>query len=364
MKRFSGFFLAVFFAGCAAAAQLPAAPANAPSPRQPLVVGIKVAPPFVIRNPDGSYSGISVDLWRQIAAAHGWKYRFVQTNLEGLLDDTRSGQFDVGVGAVTVTAQRELLFDFSHPFYTTGFGIAVPKHHGTAWFAVLKKFVSWQFLSVILTLALLLLVVGFIVWLFERRHNPEMFGGKPHHGIGSSFWWAAVTMTTVGYGDLAPRTLGGRIVGLVWMFAGVIIISSFTASITTSLTINQLPGAIQGPRDLVGQTVAVLPNSTAAAYLREHHITARDYPGMEQALAAVVAGQADAVVYDAPILRYYVHKDFSGKLGVLPVTFERQDYALVMPLASPLRKPIDQQLVKIIQSPQWQDVLGKYLGSQ
>ncbi|MGH8128378.1 MAG: transporter substrate-binding domain-containing protein [Gammaproteobacteria bacterium] len=351
------------FAVTAFAAATTTAPAASSSHRS-LIVGVKVAPPFVIKNTDGSYSGISIELWRRIAAARGWKYRFEQTDLEGLLAGTRSGKFAVGVGAVTVTAKREQALDFSHPFYTTGFGIAVPQQHGTDWFAVLKNFFSWQFLSVILILGAVLLAVGFLVWLFERRRNPDMFGGKSHHGIGSSFWWAAVTMTTVGYGDLAPRTLGGRIVGLVWMFAGVIIISSFTAAIATSLTVNRLSGSIQGPNDLARRTVAVLPDSTAAAYLHNNRIAAEDYSTMQKALAAVAGKQVDAMVYDAPILRYYVHKDFQSRLSVLPATFKRQDYALIMPLSSPLRKSINEQLVKIIQGPQWQNVLDEYLGRQ
>lgn len=342
-----------------------ALPATTTAPQhRSLVVGIKVAPPFVVKNSDGSYGGISVDIWREIAAANGWKFKFEQADLQALLDGTRTGRFDVGVGAVTVTPERESAFDFSYPFYATGLAIAVPRHHGTGWIAVVKKFFSWQFVSVVLTLGLLLLAFGFVVWLFEQRRNPEMFGGKPHQGIGSSFWWAAVTMTTVGYGDLAPRTLGGRVVGLIWMFVGVIVISSFTASITSSLTVNQLPGGLQGPKDLASQTVAVLPDSTAAEYLSDHHIVAKDYPNIDKALAAVVAKRADAVVYDAPILRYYVHQDFSTEISVLPATFERQDYALILPLDSPLRKPVDLQLIKIIQSPQWKSLLARYLGSQ
>lgn len=329
----------------------------------PIVVGVKVAPPFIIKRPDGTYGGISIDLWRQIAAALHLRYRFREASLQGLLDKTKKGQFAIGLGAITVTASREDVLDFSHPFYTTGLGIAVPIRHTTAWVEVLRKLFSWQFVSIILLLAGLLLAVGLLVWMFERRRNPDMFGGKPSRGIGESFWWAAVTMTTVGYGDVVPRTLGGRIVGLIWMFAGVIVISSFTAAIATSLTINSISQAIRSPADLRHRVVATIADSTSARYLAFHHITARDYPDMRAALQAVADNRVDAIVYDTPILRYYVNKSFANRLKVLPGTFERQDYALAMPLDSKLRKPINEQLVKIIQSPGWQRVLETYLGS-
>ncbi|HET7308378.1 MAG TPA: transporter substrate-binding domain-containing protein [Gammaproteobacteria bacterium] len=334
------------------------------STQPPLIVGIKVAPPFVIKNTDGTYSGISVELWKRIAKNLGWQYQFRQTDLDGLLQGTEGGRYVVGIGAVTVTAEREQHLDFSHPFYTSGLGIAVTQHHGMGWLNVLQNFFSLAFLSVIGILALLLLIAGFLVWLFERKRNPEMFGGRAHQGIGTSFWWAAVTMTTVGYGDVAPRTLGGRIVGLIWMFTGVIVISSFTASIATSLTVGHLSGSIQGPQDLQSHTVAVVPDSTAAAYLKANRINAQGFADVPQTLAAVAAGRVDAAVYDAPILSFYVHRKFSGQLSVLPHTFERQDYAFIMPLGSQLRKPINEQLVKVIQSPGWQNVLNDYLGKQ
>lgn len=359
-----GAVLLLIGAALAVPAPSPAASPAPPAAQQPLTVGIKVAPPFVIKNGDGSYTGISVELWQQVADKLGWQYRFVQTDLQGVIAGTRSGRFDVGVGAVTVTAEREQFLDFSHPFYTSGLGIAVPQQDGMGWLNVLRNFFSWQFLSIVVILALLLAGVGFVVWLFERKHNPEMFGGKARQGIGSSFWWAAVTMTTVGYGDLAPRTLGGRIVGLIWMFTGVIVISSFTASIATSLTIGHLSGSIQGPKDLRNRTVATVPGSTAAGYLQRNQIQAHTYSDVGDALAALARDEVDAVVYDAPILRYYIHQNYADRLGVLPQTIERQDYALIMPRGSKLRKPINKELVGVIQQPAWPPILNRYMGPE
>ncbi len=355
---------------CVVLLGLVAAPARAQSasrtpssPDRTLVVGTKEAPPFSFKRPDGSWTGISVELWRAIAAELGYRYELKETDLPGLIDGVHSGRFDAAVAALTVTPERESELDFTHPFHVSGLAIAVAGHQGAAWTSVAGKFLSLSFLKVVLALGGLLLIVAILVWLFERRQNPEQFGGPAAHGIGASFWWSAVTMTTVGYGDKAPRTLGGRLVALVWMFAALIVVSSFTAAIAASLTLGALQGDVRGPDDLPRARIGSVPASTSAQYLDWRQLPFRAYGTPEAALAGLSSGEVDAVVYDAPILRYLVRQRFGGALQVLPGAFERQYYGIALPTGSPLREPINQVLLRRIAMPEWQSLLQRYLGS-
>lgn len=344
------------------------APAQAqlPEVRTPLIVGTKIAPPFAMKGPDGKWTGISIKLWEDLAGQLKLDYRYQELSLEDLLSGVRSNSLDVAVAAITVTSDREREMDFTHPFYITGLGIAVsnPNGGGAPWLAVLRRVLSPQFLAVIGLLALLLIGVGFMIWLFERRRNAEHFGGKPLHGIGSGFWWSAVTMTTVGYGDKAPRTFGGRLIALIWMFTGIIIISSFTAAITSALTVSKLGSPIRGPADLAGIRVAAIADSTGELYLKGRQISYQQYPDALEALRALDEARVDAVVYDAPILKYLAKEEFPGSIVVLPKTFARQDYAIAVPEGSPLRETLDRVLEKKIRSPQWQEVLNHFLGPE
>ncbi|HID30477.1 MAG TPA: transporter substrate-binding domain-containing protein [Desulfobacterales bacterium] len=327
-----------------------------------LIVGTKEAPPFAMKSADGTWTGISIDLWRQIATDLNLKYELRETDLKGLLDGVASGSLDVAVAALTITPEREEAFDFTHPFHATGLGIAMAWKAGNPWVAVLKRVFSPTFLKVVVTLSVLLLAVGMLVWWFERKTNPQQFGGGPAKGIGSAFWWSAVTMTTVGYGDKAPVSLAGRVVALIWMFGGIIMISGFTAAIASSLTVAQLESPVKGPGDLSKVRVGTITNSTAASYLRDKRIGYQTYQTAPEGLQAVAEGKIQALVYDAPLLRYLINQGFKGSLQVLPNTFLRQDYGIALPPRSALRETVNRVLLQKISEPAWQDTVYKYLG--
>jgi ABC-type amino acid transport substrate-binding protein len=327
-----------------------------------IIVGTKEAPPFAIKIDEATWKGISIDLWRRIAAELNLEYEFRELDLKGLLDGVANGSLDAAVAALTMTSEREKLLDFTHPFHTTGLGIAVASAQGSHWPTVLKKLFSGVFAKAVATLVALLLVVGLLVWWFERKRNPAQFGGGTAAGIGSGFWWSAVTMTTVGYGDKAPVTLGGRLVALIWMFVSLAIASVFIATITASFTVLQLESTVQGAEDLPKVLVGTLEHSTSESYLRDHRITFLVYRTAVEGLLALSEGSIEAFVYDEPMLRYLVNRDFKGDLEVLPGTFERQDYGIALQVGSPLREPINRVLLQKIVETEWQDTLYNYLG--
>ncbi len=77
----------------------------------------------------------------------------------------------------------------------------------------------------IVSTALIVLVGGLIVWVFDNRDFPD---------YGTALWYALQTVTTVGYGDKVPTTIIGRLVGAVVMIVGVALIAIITAAITST----------------------------------------------------------------------------------------------------------------------------------
>lgn len=325
-------------------------------------VAVKEAAPFAIKADDGSWTGISVELWSQIATSLDFEYELTETDLDGAIKGIAADRFDVAVGAFTVTAERERILDFSHPFHASGLGVAVPAKHGMGWTALLSRMLSKQFLAALGSLVLFLFAGGALLWLFERKSPSRAFGESDAAGLGNAFWWAAVTMTTVGYGDLAPRTIGGRIVGLVWMFLGVITISFFTASIASVLTLSTLDGRVNSPRDLRNVRVLTVADSTSEQYLRRTGISASTAASLADALDSATNEKFDAVVYDAPLLKYLVSEKYGDTLTVLPFTFSPQDYAFALQTGSPLRERINHEILEIVPQESWESTLRRYFG--
>lgn len=339
---------------CAFALGAPAAQA------EPLTVALREEAPFAFRGESGEWQGIAVDLWNQIAEKNGTEFRYEVHPLADMLDALESGEVDVGVAALTISADREKRFDFTQPFMPSSLVIAA-KAEPRGWWHTIKGFISLPFLSAAGALAAVLLAFGFLVWVFERKKNDE-FGGKAIEGIGAGFWWSAVTMTTVGYGDKSPKTLGGRIVGLVWMFAAIIIISGFTAAIASSLTMNSLRTGIESLSDLRSAEVGVIEASSGAGFLDDEKIDFRDYDSSGELVAALASGEINAAVHDEPILKYALKEQGVENVKILPDRLRLESYAFGLKEDSGLLEPINRALLEIVQGDDWPDTVYSYLG--
>ena len=326
-----------------------------------MLVATREVPPFAFRSREGEWTGVVIELWRQIADELNLRFEYRNTDIDEMTSGLSEGRYGAAVAALTMTAEREAQFDFTHPFYNGGLGIAVKDEQTSPWLGVARRILSLRFLEALLALVVLLLAVGLVVWFVERRRNSGQFGGSATEGIGAGFWWSAVTMTTVGYGDKAPVTVAGRLVALVWMFASIIVISSFTAAIASALTVSQLEAGIAGPEDLPGLRVGVLAESTSEAYLNDRDVRTVAFETAPKALDALEKGVIDAVVYDAAILRYWVNRAPRGKgLHVLTREFAPQEYAIGLPADSVLREPINQIILRETNSREWHQRLSKY----
>ena len=127
-------------------------------------------------------------------------------------------------------------------------------------------------------------------------------------------------------------------------------------------TVAHLEVPIKGPQDLPKVRVGAVANTTGETYLKDHRIAYTSNSSASEGLRSIQEGLIEALIYDAPILRYRIHHEFQGDLEVLPHTFQREDYGIALPRSSSLREPINRVLLEKIQGRPWEDILHQYFG--
>lgn len=307
--------------------------------------------PFSFKE-NGKIVGFSIDLWEEIAREMDLNYEFVFVeNVVELLKTVRNGEADIGISATTITAEREAINDFSHSVFNSGLQIMVRAGNSSATkdiiSMVLKAILSPTLLYVIGIFVFILLVAAHFIWWFERGKNP-LFPESYLKGIWEGFWWAGVTITTVGYGDRTPQRPFGRAFALLWMFAGYFILASFTATITSIVTVKNLNSQITSIEDLNNKLVATgARQSTSGIYLEKMGIHAKHFLILSEAFKELENGNVDAVVYDAPVLKYYATHKARGKVEVVGRKFAEQNYGIVLNMDNAFRKQLNLNILKM-----------------
>jgi polar amino acid transport system substrate-binding protein len=340
-------------------------PLPAPSvTKQKLIVGLTLNPPFVIHEPDGSWTGISVELWQEVAKEIGLNYEYRETDFRGQFEGLANGWLDAAVGPLTITPAREQMCDFTHAYYVSSLGAAILKNGAGSENQIFNpaflRFL-WSVTQVALALLVALAGVAILIWLCERKINPTQFSGQGHpvRGLGASLWWAAVTTAGVGYGDLVPRTLLGRAVAIVWMFVSLVLVSAFTATMASTLTAERLSAiSIRGIDDLRHFRIGAAENTSGAYLLEANHIRFTKIP-FGQLVDSVRRGKVQVAISDEPLLRYAARNQ--PEITVLSLQLDAELYGFALREGSQLREPINRVLLQKIHEPAWTNLIGKYL---
>lgn len=327
-----------------------------------IVVGVKEAPPFSMKEADGSWGGISIDLWKRVAGDLHLNYQFAEEpTVQALLDKTRTGKLDVAVAALTVTADRERNVDFVQPFFATGLGVAVRTEAAISWTPVVRTLGSFGFLQAVGALMGLALTTGLAVWLLERRSNDDFAGGSK--GLASGVWWSTVAMTQRSSSVAGPKTVPGRIIAVFWMVTSIIALAVFTASVTSVLTMKQLQKAINDAHDLSAVRVGTVAGTAAEETLARMNVAFVAYPKPVDGLNDLKDDKLDAFVYDRPLLAWNVRQHHPFAIKLLDSMFEPQTYAFAVPTGSPLRKSISIGVLNALKSDWWTQTRFKYFGA-
>ncbi len=338
-------------------------PAAAAAGDAPLRVAVYDVPPYGLVEPVGSIDGVSVDLWRRTAEVLGCPYRFIPVSqMEAVLQGLERNEFDVAVGAISITPQRLARVDFSYPAHRSGVAVAVRKDKGALAALLNYGAVLAELSPLIAITAALLVAMGVAMWLVEKPMRSAT-GDSAVGSLRDGVYWAVVTMTTVGYGDKTPKTARGRAIAILWMLVSVALISILSTTLVSKMTAERVAGVYRlSNGDLEGKRLAAVAHSSGAEYLDERHMQYAHFDDLPGALTALAAGRADAVVNNVGALQYLVAERFSRTIEAPDSVLAPAYMAFALPRGSALKQPLDRALIEITASPEWRRVEETYFG--
>ena len=314
-----------------------------------LRIGVSGSPPFVIEK-DGVLSGISVEIWKDVAERLEQPYKFVvQPNTNANVDAVAEGSVDLAIGPISITPNRlaNPKIDFTQPYYHGYEGLLIPQKP-PGLITRLRPFIGWAALSSVGILISLLFIFGNLLWLAERRKNTEQFPRHYLHGVGNGMWFGLVTLTTVGYGDRAPLSRSGRIIAGVWMVISLVAVSSITAGLASAITLSLAeiaPSAIREKTDLRGKDIAVVEGTTSLRWGKLYEINAFLTKDLNEAIKILNQRKVEGIIFDEAPLRHYLKQNKKSKLKLANFPLAIQTYGFVLPMGSPLRNQLNIELI-------------------
>lgn len=310
---------------------------------------------------DGKDVGFSVDLLDAVAEQLNLEITYQRKdNFADMLSAVQSREVDGAIANISITAERERVMDFTQPIFDSGVQVMMPADQsGTS--AVLSAIFTRQIALSILGALVLLFGGGMLMWLFERNHQEYFKKDAKEVGF-PAFWWALNLVVSGGFEERVPQSRGGRFFAVMLVVSSLFIVSIFVAQITAALTVSAIQSNIESISDLDGRRVGTIEGSTSAAFLNQRGISPIASANLDDMFGAFEAGDLDAVVFDGPILAYYVRTHAQGKAELLERIYRPENYGMAFPSGSDVREDVDQAMLRLREDGTYDELLIKWFG--
>ncbi|XP_038867784.1 glutamate receptor 1-like isoform X4 [Salvelinus namaycush] len=335
------------------------------------------------------YEGYIVELAAEIAKHVGYHYKLKvvsdgkygardpETKMwNGMVGELVYGKADVAVAPLTITLVREEVIDFSKPFMSLGISIMIkkPTKSKPGVFSFLDP-LAYEIWMCIVFAYIGVSVVLFLVSRFspyewhaedyeeEPGQNQQNQEQTNEFGIFNSLWFSLGAFMQQGC-DISPRSLSGRIVGGVWWFFTLIIISSYTANLAAFLTVERMVSPIESAEDLAKQTeiaYGTLDAGSTKEFFRRSKIAVFEkmWSYMKSADPSVFVKTTDegvmrvrkskgkyAYLLESTMNEYIEQRKPCDTMKV-GGNLDSKGYGIATPKGSPLRNPVNLAVLKL-----------------
>lgn len=324
------------------------------SQEQTLVVAIGHIPPLIFCNKNEQFSGFSIELFERIAAELKLDFRYEVLPFSRILPSVKNGDADLAFAGITITEEREKELDFSHPVFNSGLRIMTAKREK------LLPSLSKKTIRMLCYLLIFIIFCAHVLWFTER--GKDAIDDKYFPGILEAAWCTVATMTTVGYGDIAPKGWVGRLMATMIMLSGISAFSIITANLASEFSLENSISNISSFHDLKGIRTGTKSGTTSETLLRENGVIVIGFDEIEQSLEALLRGEIEAIVFDEPVIRWMA-KENPDKTTITGEMFALQNYGIALRKGDKLRKQINLALLKLQEDGIYNEIYNRWFNN-
>ncbi|KAF3446142.1 hypothetical protein FNV43_RR11321 [Rhamnella rubrinervis] len=285
-------------------------------------------------------------------------------NYNELIYQIYIGNFDAVVGDITIRENRSKYVDFMLPYTESGVVMVVPikdKKSKSAW--VFLEPLTWDLW---VTSSCFFVFIGFVVWVLEHRINED-FRGPPLHQVGTSFWFSLSTLVFA-HRERVVSNLA-RFVVIIWVFVVLILTQSYTASLTSLLTVQQLQPTVTDVTELKknGDAIGCLNGSFVYELLISQGFDKakiRPFDNVEECDELLSKGTAKggiaAAIDETPNIKIFNAK-YCSKYSTIGPIFKATGFGFAFPRGSPLAGDISRAILSVTEGDEMKKLENKWL---
>ncbi|KAF0901995.1 hypothetical protein E2562_011823 [Oryza meyeriana var. granulata] len=329
-----------------------------------------------VKNPDTktqNITGYCIDVFNaamsKLRPRPKYEFHAFDGSYDELVRSVSSGKYSAAVGDVTITAEREgLNVEFTMPYTASGLSLLVLQEEDS-------KPIEWIFVKP-LTRDLWLATVGFffytgfVVWMIERPRNPEYQGSSVRQLSTASYF--AFSTLTFSHGQIIKSPLS-KIVVVIWCFVVLILVQSYTASLSSMLTAKRLRPSVTSLDQLLlnGDYVGYQNGSFVDSLLKKRGFIPsrlRPYGTQKEYAEALTKGSTNggvsAIVDEIPYLTSFLsNPQYQKEFQMVNRFYKTPGFGFVFPLGSPLVHDLSTAILNLTGESEGSKIEEKWFGS-
>ncbi|KAM0020330.1 putative periplasmic binding protein-like I [Helianthus debilis subsp. tardiflorus] len=281
-----------------------------------------------------------------------------------LIYNLSDGKYDAVVGDITILAKRSDYVDFTLPYAEGGVSLIVPIED--------ERKSAWIFMRPLekelwITTGAFFIYTGLVVWILEHRINKE-FRGSPGQQVGMIFWFSFSTLVYAHREKLISNL--SRFVVIVWVFVVLVLTSSYTASLTSMLTVQKLRPSYTDINEIKrnGESVGYQEGSFVKDMLKDmgfNDSQLKSYSTFEDYDKALKNGSrkggVSAIMDELPYIQVFLAK-YCNKYTMTGPTYKTAGFGFAFPKGSPLVHDVSRAVLQVTEE-QMLNISNQWFGA-